>query len=107
MRQLYKILEYSKLLITHHPHTWEGYGIAAKSQIELKRFIEAKALIKLALNSKQLNLLITVSNAYSVSGDHENSQKFAELLIKHHPDERCGYEIAIGAISLQNLNKLS
>ena len=44
-----KSLEYSELLITHHPDNWTGYGRTAQDLVALKRFEEAKARIQAGL----------------------------------------------------------
>ena len=54
-----KSLEYSELLITHHPDNWNGYGRAAQDLFALKRFEEAQEKIQAGLEKipNQVNLL--------------------------------------------------
>jgi len=98
-----KSLEYSELLITHHPENWNGYGRAAQDLIALKRFEDAQARIQAGLEKlpNQLNLLVIATDVYRASGDREKSLEYSELLITHHPDKLTGYIRAV-----QNLTKL-
>ena len=100
--------KYAELLIAHYPCEWEGYDYVAKNLIELKKFSEANEQIILALQKfpNHPNLLMTASNACSSSGDHENSYKFAEILVYHYSDLKHGYEIALKeAITLQKFEE--
>ncbi|MDB4336430.1 WcbI family polysaccharide biosynthesis putative acetyltransferase [Synechococcus sp. AH-603-M21] len=88
-----KSLEYSKLLITHYPDNWIGYGRAAQDLVALKRFEQAQEKIQAGLDKipNQVNLLTIATDAYRASGDREKSLEYSELLITHHPDNWIGY----------------
>jgi tetratricopeptide (TPR) repeat protein len=45
-----KSLEYSERLIAHHPGDWNGYAKSAQDLLVLKRFDEARAIIKQGLD---------------------------------------------------------
>ena len=88
-----KSLEYSELLITHHPDNWNGYGRAAQDLVALKRFEEAQEKVQAGLEKfpNQVNLLIIATDVYRASGDREKSLEYSELLITQHPDNWNGY----------------
>ena len=88
-----KSLEYSELLITHHPDNWNGYGRAAQDLLALMQFAEAKEKIQAGLEKlpNQLNLLTIATDVYRASGDREKSLEYSELLITHHPGNWNGY----------------
>ena len=48
-----KALGYARLLITHHPDKWQGYGRAAKDLIALKHLKEAQESIDRGLRKFQ------------------------------------------------------
>ena len=77
-----KSLEYSELLITHHPDNWNGYGRAAQDLSILKRFKEAQEKIQAGLkqNPNQVNLLTIATDVYRASGDHEKSLVYANKM---------------------------
>ena len=68
-----KSLEYSELLINHHPERWQGYGRAAQDLVALKRYEQAQEKIQAGLekipNQVKLSPLQLMSTA---SGDREN-----------------------------------
>ena len=76
---LEKSLEYSELLITHHPDNWNGYGRATQNLILLKSFEQAQEKIRAGLEKipNQVNLLIIATDAYHKSGDSEKSLEYA------------------------------
>ncbi|QNI87351.1 lipopolysaccharide assembly protein LapB [Synechococcus sp. ROS8604] len=88
-----KSLEYSELLITHHPDNWNGYGRAAQELVALKRFEEAQKQIQSGLEKlpNQVNLLTIATDVFRASNDREKSLEYSELLITHHPDNWNGY----------------
>ena len=88
-----KSLEYSKLLITHHPDNWNGYARAAQDLVALKRFKEAQEQVQAGLEKipNQVNLLVTAADVYRASGNRAKSLEYSELLITHHPDNWNGY----------------
>ena len=45
-----KSLEYSEMLITHHPDNWNGYGRASQDLIALKRYEEARTIVRIGLS---------------------------------------------------------
>ena len=98
-------LYYSKLLITQHPNKWEGYGLAARDLIALKKFKEAEKQIKKGLVELHgnANLLIIASDVYRSSGNHEKSLEHVNQLIVNHPNLSEGYLRA--AEDLVTLNK--
>ena len=89
-----KSLEYAELLITYHPNNWNGYGRSAKDLLILKHFDQAQERIKEGLEKfpNQLDLLIFATDVFRASGNCQKSLKYAELLIKHHPNHWSGYE---------------
>lgn len=88
-----KSLEYSELVITHHPDNWKGYGRAAQDLLQLKRFKEAQYKIQAGLGKipNQINLLSIASDIYRALGDHKNSLEYSKHLISSHPDNWIGY----------------
>ena len=61
-----KSLEYSELLITHHPDNWNGYGLAAQDLVALKRFEEAQNQIQAGLeNFSKKSELISIQQDIS------------------------------------------
>ena len=88
-----KSLEYSDLLITHHPDRWNGYRRAVIDLIALKRFKESQEKIQLGLEKipNDINLLITASDIFRMPGDHQRSLEYSDLLVTHHPDNWNGY----------------
>ena len=91
-----KSLEYSEILITHHPDNWNGYGLAAQDLVALKRFEEAQIKINMGLEKtpNQIDILTIASEVYRISGDRKKSLEYSELLITHHPDNWNGYGLA-------------
>ena len=105
---LYKSLEYSELIITHHPDNWKGYGRAAQDLLALKRYKEAQDKVQNGLdkNPNQINLLSIASDIYSALGDHKKSLENIELLVRHHPDNWIGYyRAAQGLIQIKQFEK--
>ena len=105
-----KSLEYAKLLITHYPDHWNGYGRSAQDLVALKRFKEAQEKIQTGLGKlpNQLNLLNIAADVYRASGDREKSLEYAELLIDHHPTKWQGYaRIATDLIALKRFEEAS
>jgi len=92
-----KSLEYSELLITHHPDKWQGYGRAAEDLSALKRFNEAQEKIQAGLEElpNQLNLLMIAANLYSEMGDQHKSHQFARITSTEyiHVNTGCPYPI--------------
>ena len=88
-----KSLEYSELLITHHPDNWNGYGRAAQDLVALKRFEQAQEKVQAGLMKipDQFNLLVIATDVYRASDDPEKSLEYSELLITHHSDKEAGY----------------
>ena len=88
-----KSLEYSELLITHHPGNWNGYGRSAQDLVALKRCNQAQKQIQLGLEKlpNQFNLLIIATEIFRASGDREKSLEYSKLLIAYHPDKWNGY----------------
>nr|WP_115094842.1 hypothetical protein [Synechococcus sp. UW106] len=88
-----KSLEYSELLITHHPENWNGYGRAAQDLAALKRFEQAREKIQAGLEKipNQPKLLIIAADIYFDNGNLEKSLENVDLLITHHPDNIKGY----------------
>ena len=86
MRQL-KSLEYSELLITHHPDKWQGYGRAAQDLVALKRFEKAQERIQAGLEElpNQLNLLTIATDVYRASGDREKSLEYSVKVVSSIP----------------------
>jgi predicted Zn-dependent protease len=103
-----KSLEYSQLLIQHHPSNWKGYARAAQDLVSLQKLDEARAQINAGLEAlpNQLKLLIVASNVYRSSGDRSKSLEYARLLIQHHPSNWNGYaRAAQDLVSLQRLDE--
>ncbi|MDA7436134.1 glycosyltransferase [Synechococcus sp. AH-601-B19] len=88
-----KSLEYSELLIAHHPDNPPGYIRSAQDLVALKRFHQAREKVEAGLEKfpNQLNLLTIATDVYRASGDREKSLEYSELLIAHHPDNPPGY----------------
>ena len=74
-----KSLEYSELLITHHPDNWNGYGRAAQDLSVLKRFNESQEKVQAGLEKipNQINLLTIATDVYRASGDREKSLEYS------------------------------
>jgi len=88
-----KSLEFSELLITHHPDNFQGYGRAAQDLLKLVRLDDAIEKVQAGLikNPNQLNLLMIATDICRASGNYKKSLEYAELLIAHHPDNIQGY----------------
>ena len=81
-----KSLKYAKLLITHHPDQWKGYGLAAQDLVALKRYKEAVKEINTGLEKfpHQVNLLNIATQIFLKAGDFEKSLEHAHKV--HHQD---------------------
>lgn len=66
-----KSLEYTELLITHHPDNWSGYGRAAQDLVALKRFQQAKIKVQKGFRKKQNQFVLLYED------------KFLRILAKH------------------------
>jgi tetratricopeptide (TPR) repeat protein len=88
-----KSLEYSQLLIAHHPGDWYGYVKAAQDLLALNRLDEAQNSIRQALEkfSQEFWVLIVANDICRAVGNFEKSLECAQLIIVHHPDEWNGY----------------
>ena len=88
-----RALDYAKILISHHPSKWEGYGLAARYLIALKRLDESQEHIKAGLQRfpNQLNLLIIATDVFRSASDYRKSLECANLMIKNHPNLLEGY----------------
>ena len=77
----------------HHPDNWRGYVKSAQDLCFLKQFDKAQEVIKKGLERfpNQLNLLTNANAVYRDSGDRKESLIYANLLMKHHPDNWNGY----------------
>ena len=108
---LEKSLEYSELLITHHPENWNGYGRAAQNLVALKRFGEAQVRIQEGLEKlpNQLNLLIIAADLYSEMDEQSKSFHFASIIsTKHrHKNNGCPYPIQQLIRNLRNRRNVS
>ena len=80
-------------MIKNHPDNWRGYFGSAQDFRFLKQFDKAIEVIKKGLERfpNQLNLLTSASDIFRASGDRKQSLLYANLLIKHHPDNCSGY----------------
>ena len=88
-----KPLEHAMSLVKSHPGRWEGYTLAAKYLINLKRFGKANQLIEAGLLKfpTQFNLLLAASDAYALSNDYEKVIKHSRLMMAFHPGRLEGY----------------
>jgi len=88
-----KSLEYSELLVTHHPDRWQGYVYSAQDLFALKRLNEAQENVQKGLEKlpNQFNLLKIAADIFRASGNRERSLEYSELLVTHHPDKWHGY----------------
>jgi len=86
-------LEYAKLLITHHPQHWQGYGRAAQDLVFLKHFTKAQNQIIEGLNMipNHLILLAIANDIFRASGDRNTALEFASRMMTHHPNDWNGY----------------
>ena len=92
-----KSLEYSELLITHHPDNWKGYGRAAQNLVALKRFKEAQEKIQAGLKRipNQVKLFTIATDVYTVHLEiRENLLNILELLI-HITIQTTGMDIPV------------
>ena len=71
-----KSLEYSDLLITHHPENWNGYGRAAQDLVVLKRFEEAKIKVQKGFRKHQNQFIVFYED------------DFLRILVKHVPESK-------------------
>ena len=102
-------LEYAKLLITHHPQRWQGYGRAAQDLVFLKHFEKAQNQIfdGLHMIPNHLILLAIANDVLRASGDHNAALKCANQMMTYHPDDWNGYRrIAQDLISLNRFDDL-
>ena len=88
-----KSLECAQALISHHPGSWKGYGLAAQDLIALQRLEEAKLLTQQGVEKfpQQANILTIANDIYRTLGDRNKSLEYALGLIFHHPDNWKGY----------------
>ena len=88
-----KSLEYSELLINHHPDRWQGYGCAAQDLSALKRFNEAHERIRAGLEKipNQINLLNIAIEVHRASGDRQMSLENSIILLTKDPNTSDNY----------------
>ncbi len=88
-----KSLEYSQLLVAHHPGDWYGYARVAQDLLALDRLDEAQNSIQEGLGkfSQEFWVLIVANDVFRAVGDSEKALECAQLLIIHHPDDWNGY----------------
>lgn len=92
-----KSLEYSELLITHHPDKPAGYIRSAQDLVALQRVEEAQEKIQAGLEKipNQANLLTIAADLYSEMGKQNKSIEFAKIISEVHVKENkgCPYPI--------------
>lgn len=72
---------------------WQLYENSARGFLATRNLTEAEKEIVsgLKLFPNQINLLVTASDIYRASGNHEKSLEHAKLLVKHYPHQPNGY----------------
>ena len=72
---------------------WQVYADKSRELLNLKNLADAKEEVEAGLEKipNQVNLLTIANDICRASGDRENSLKYSELLISHHPGNIDGY----------------
>ena len=98
-------LELSKRIIKNYPNEGIGYCLAATNLSVLGRFEEAQIIINEG-NKRipyNINILLIATAVHRTTGNHEDSLKYAEVIIERFENNWQGYQRA--AHDLINLKK--